>query len=237
MMINGIIDAPHSAYCGVLPVNKSSQCTAFHLVSLLRRRTGIEKIGHAGTLDPFATGVMVMLIGRYYTRLSNQFLAADKEYCATIKLGQATDTFDIDGKVLSESDYVPSLFELEQALLSFQGDCLQIPPMFSAKKQGGKKMYELARKGITIDRPSNCVHLQTTLIRYDYPMIELRIICSKGTYIRAIANDLGSLLHCGAFLHTLIRTRSGRYTLSDCMAQENISNPDFDIAPFIQRTL
>ena len=235
-MTNQMTFSQNSSFCGILPVNKAVKCTSFHLVHLLRKRTQIEKIGHAGTLDPFATGVMVMLIGRQFTRLSNQFLYADKEYRATIQLGQTTDTFDIDGQVLTQSDHVPSLFDLEQALLSFQGDCLQVPPMFSAKKIAGQKLYDLARKGITVERAPNQVRIHTTLIRYEYPHVELHIVCSKGTYIRTLAYDLGELLGSGAFLHALCRTRSGPYSLSDCIPQEEISNRDFDFLPFIKRT-
>ena len=233
---NLMIVDQNSSFCGVLPVNKTIDCTSFHLVHLLRKRTQIEKIGHAGTLDPFATGVMVMLIGRQFTRLSNQFLFANKEYRATIQLGQTTDTFDIDGQILTRSDYVPALSDVGQALLSFQGDCLQIPPMFSAKKIGGQKLYDLARKGISIERAPAPVRLHTTLVRYEYPCIELHIVCSKGTYIRTLAHDLGQLLHAGAFLSALSRTRSGPFTLSDCIAQENILDPDFDLNPFIRKT-
>jgi len=229
--------AQNCSFCGILPVNKSKNCTSFHLVHLLRKRTGIEKIGHAGTLDPFATGVMVMLIGRDYTRLSNQFLYADKEYRGMIRLGQTTNTFDIDGQILTHSDHIPSLFDVEQALLSFQGDCQQIPPMFSAKKIGGQKLYDLARKGLSVERAPTTVCLHTTLIRYEYPHIELHITCSKGTYIRSLAHDLGQLLHAGGFLSALSRTRSGTFKLSDCIEQENISNSNFDIAPFIRRTI
>jgi tRNA pseudouridine55 synthase len=224
-----------STFCGILPVNKAVDCTSFHLVHLLRKRTQIEKIGHAGTLDPFATGVMVMLIGREFTRLSNQYLSLTKEYHATVQLGQTTDTFDIDGQIVKRSDHIPSLSDLEQALLSFQGDCLQIPPMFSAKKINGHKLYDLARKGLSVERAHVKVRLQTTLIRYEYPCVELQIDCSKGTYIRTIAHDLGEFLGSGAFLAALTRTRSGQFTLSDCIAQDQIMNRDFDLAPFIKR--
>lgn len=233
---NSMIVDQNSSFCGILPVNKSTNSTSFHLVHLLRKRTGIEKIGHAGTLDPFATGVMVMLIGRQFTRLSNQFLFADKEYRATIQLGQTTDSFDIDGRIMTRSDHIPTLFDLEQALLSFQGDCLQIPPMFCAKKIGGQKLYDLARKGLSIERAPTTVRLHTNLIGYEYPHVELHIICSKGTYIRTLAHDLGELLHSGAFLSALSRTRSGPFSLSDCISQENILNPDFNIVPFIRRS-
>ena len=180
----------NSAFCGILPVNKSIGCTSFTLVSMLRRRTRIEKIGHAGTLDPFASGVMVLLIGRQFTRLSDQLLTADKQYRATVQLGKTTDSYDIDGQILSESDKIPTLAELETALLSFQGECSQIPPMVS---------------------------------------------CSKGTYIRSLAHDLGALLGSGAFLSALCRTRSGNFLLSECLDQSLI--PDADLTPFLRKLL
>ena len=222
---------------GLLPVNKATSSTSFQLVAILRKRTKIEKIGHAGTLDPFATGVMVMLIGRTYTRLSDRFLGADKEYLATITLGRTTDTFDLDGQELTTSDLVPTLSQLEKALLSFQGDCQQVPPMFSAKKIAGKKLYELARKGVTVDRAPVNIHLQTTLLRYEYPQVELRIACSKGTYIRSIAQDLGVLLGSGAYVSALSRTRSGTFTLADCVDQEKLCDPTFDFTPFIKKEI
>ncbi len=223
------------SFCGILPVNKAPISTSFHLVAILRRRTKIEKIGHAGTLDPFATGVMVMLIGRQYTRLSDRFLIADKEYCARVTLGRATDTFDIDGQILTTSDHIPTPSDLEQALLSFQGDCLQIPPMFSAKKIAGQKLYDLARKGVTIERQPVKIRLSTTLLGYDYPHVDLSISCSKGTYIRTLAQDLGQQLGCGAHLSALSRTRSGSFSLADCVDQTKLSDPAFDFIPFLRR--
>lgn len=223
-------------FCGILLVNKAPAATSFHLVSLLRRRTKIEKIGHAGTLDPFATGVMVMLVGKNYTRISNQFLSADKQYRATLMLGQSTDTYDIDGKVQSQSPHVPSLADVEQALVSFQGICTQIPPMFSAKKVQGQKLCDLARKGVTIERASIQIELSTKLLSYSYPHIHLDISCSKGTYIRTIAHDLGQMLGCGAHLSALSRTRSGSFLLSDCIEQQSILDANFDLTPFLRKS-
>ena len=177
-----------------------------------------------------------MLIGRPYTRLSDRFLSADKEYLATVTLGRSTDTFDIDGQVLSTSGHVPAFRDLEQALLSFQGDCLQIPPMFSAKKIGGQKLYDLARKGLTIERQPVKIHLSTTLLSYDYPHVVLSITCSKGTYIRTLAQDLGEQLGCGAHLSALSRTRSGPFTLADCVDQSKLSDLAFDFTPFLRRS-
>jgi tRNA pseudouridine55 synthase len=205
---------------GVLLVDKPKGKTSFSLVAALRRKTGIQKIGHAGTLDPFATGVMVMLIGKEFTRLSDQYMCQEKEYWCQVFLGKTTNTYDSEGIVQSTSDYKPSLLEIEKALSSFQGDVLQTPPMFSAKKQQGKKLYELARKGIEVERKPVMVTLQTTLISYNYPLLELQVVCSKGTYIRSIAYDLGLQLTCGAHLNELRRTRSGAFHVKDCINGE-----------------
>lgn len=222
---------------GILPVNKASGCSSFRLVELLRNRTGVKTIGHAGTLDPFATGVMVLLIDRAYTRLSDQFLNSDKQYRATVELGKTTDTFDRDGKVETTSDLVPTLEQLQSALTAFQGECMQVPPMFSAKKIAGKRCYDLARKGISVERASVRVQISTQLISYAYPYIELEVTCSKGTYIRSLAHDLGQSLGCGAMLDALIRTRVGPFLLSECVDQAHLSDPAFDLTPFLRTSL
>jgi tRNA pseudouridine55 synthase len=202
---------------GILPVDKPSGKTSFSLVAALRRVSGVQKIGHTGTLDPFAQGVMLLLIGRPFTRLSDRFMRQDKEYIARIVLGAATDTYDKEGKIVFQSDKVPTLDEIILALQQFQGTILQTPPMFSAKKIKGKKLYQLARKGITIERKSTPVTLSSRLIQYDYPHLDLKITCSKGTYIRCVAHDLGTILGCGAMLLELTRTRLGFFCLKDCL--------------------
>jgi tRNA pseudouridine55 synthase len=217
-------------HSGLLLVNKSAGSTSFHIVSLLRRLTGIEKIGHAGTLDPFATGVMVMLVGREYTRRSDEFLSSDKEYIATLQLGISTDTFDIEGQITSRSEKIPTLREIELAINAFQGEISQIPPMYSAKKIGGKKLYDLARKGIVIERQPVKVNVEIKLIRYSYPWLEFAVNCSKGTYIRSLGHDLGQFLGCYAHLFELSRTRSGPFRLEECITQEFLKNKDFNWA-------
>lgn len=202
---------------GILLVNKQRGKTAFSLVAMLRRRLGVKTIGHAGTLDPFATGVMVMLVGKNFTRQSNSFLNSDKEYIATVRLGIDTDTYDCDGVVINENEGVPSLGEVQAALSRFQGEVEQTPPMFSAKKQNGKKLYELARQGIEVERKPVLVKLETTLLDYSYPYLKIKVSCSKGTYIRSIAHDLGKMLGCGAHLNELTRTRSGKFCLDQCL--------------------
>jgi tRNA pseudouridine55 synthase len=210
---------------GILPVNKPIGKTSFALVAILRKATGIRKIGHAGTLDPFATGVMVMLIGKDFTRLSSQFLNEDKEYRATLHLGITTDTYDCDGVTVATSPVIPTRADIEEVLLGFQGTILQTPPMFSAKKVGGKKLYELARKGITIEREAVPVTIHSEIINYAYPYIEIHVKCTKGTYIRTLAHEIGIALNCGAHLSGLMRTRSGAYSLEHCCDGSQILDP------------
>lgn len=222
---------------GLLLVDKERASTSFQIVSQLRRLTKERTIGHAGTLDPFATGVMVMLIGREFTRKSDTFLTSDKQYRATLFLGASTDTFDLDGQVISRSDLIPTLHQIEQAILPFQGEILQVPPMFSAKKIEGQKLYDLARKGISIERQPVKVRLAIQFVSYIYPHLELIVDCSKGTYIRSLAQDIGQALGCGAHLSSLVRLKSGTYTLEECIPQAHLKNPDFDITPHLRVNL
>ena len=200
---------------GILLVDKPRGKTSFSLVTALRRLTRIEKIGHAGTLDPFATGLMVMLIGKNFTKLSQDYLCQDKEYECKMLLGISTDSYDCDGQTTSTSTLIPTLSDIEKALASFQGTLQQIPPMFSAKKVDGKKLYELARRGVEIERKAVPITIKTTLLDYTYPYLSLNISCSKGTYVRSIAHDLGQLLGCGAHLSELRRLRSGSFHIKD----------------------
>ncbi|NGX61190.1 MAG: tRNA pseudouridine synthase B [Chlamydiae bacterium] len=219
---------------GILLIDKPQGSTSFSLVRKLRKLTQIKKIGHAGTLDPFATGVMVMLVGKNYTKLSDKLLLQDKEYLASVSFGVTTDTYDCDGKVVARSKKVPTLEEIISAVGKFQGEIEQIPPMFSAKKVGGKKLYELARKGEEIERKPALVRVETTLLSYEYPSLSLRICCSKGTYIRSLAHEIGDLLSCGAHLSALRRTRSGQFPLEACIDGNLLDQPDFVITPYLQ---
>lgn len=220
---------------GILPICKPQSKTSFSLVTILRRLTGVRTIGHAGTLDPFASGVMLLLIGKRFTRMSNQFLTQDKEYVASVHLGTTTDTYDIEGKVIDQSTHIPSLCEIEKNLLKFQGTTLQTPPMFSAKKVEGKKLYELARKGITIERKAAFVTMHIQLIDYTYPNLILKVQSSKGTYIRSLAHDLGVELGCGAHLSALTRTRSGAFTLEDCCDGARLMESSYDWAHYLKK--
>ncbi len=224
-----------STFEGILPINKPIGKTSFSLVSSLRKLTNIKTIGHAGTLDPFASGVMILLIGKPYTKLSSSFLNQDKQYLATLHLGITTDTYDLDGQITAQSPLIPTESQLEQALLEFQGTIQQIPPMFSAKKVQGKKLYDLARKGITIPRAPITITTKIELISYIYPYIQLKVDCSKGTYIRSLAHDIGTVLGSGAHLSQLNRTKSGSFQLLDCCDGQRLFEPDYNWSDYLQR--
>ena len=220
---------------GILPINKPIGKTSFSLVSMLRKLTNIKTIGHAGTLDPFASGVMLLLIGKPYTRLSPSFLNQDKQYLATLHLGIATDTYDLDGQITAQSSCIPTEQELQTALLHFQGTIEQIPPMFSAKKIQGKKLYNLARKGIVVPRAPVTITTKIELLSYNYPNVQLKIDCSKGTYIRSLAHDLGSVLGSYAHLSQLIRTKSGDFTLLDCCDATRLFEVDYNWPDYLKK--
>lgn len=203
---------------GILLVDKPKGKTSFSLIGALRRLLGVQKIGHSGTLDPLATGVMVILVGKKYTRLSDQFISHEKEYEAEIILGASTNTYDAEGEVTQKSDKICSESEVKKVIDTyFQGQIEQIPPMFSAKKIKGQKLYDLARKGIEIERKAVQVTVKTELLDFQFPKIHLKVACSKGTYIRSIAHDLGNYLGCYAYLNELKRTQSGQFHINQCV--------------------
>lgn len=202
---------------GVVPIHKPIGKTSFSLIAALRKKTGIRKIGHAGTLDPFAEGVVIILIGKKFTQQAQDFIQCDKEYIAKLHLGITTNTYDPEGEILSRDETIPSKEQVETAVAKFSGNILQVPPMFSAKKIGGKKLYELARKGIEIERPPIEVQVRSEILHYEYPYLTIHFTTSKGTYIRSLAFDIGKELGCGAHLSELIRSRCGPYQLSDCI--------------------
>lgn len=217
---------------GILLINKPKGKTSFYLVGRLRKIFQEKKIGHAGTLDPFATGVMILLIGKPFTKLSDQFLNKEKSYIATAFLGKSTDTFDEDGQITNESSVIPTNEEVAQVIAKFQGKMMQIPPMFSAKKVDGKKLYELARKGITIEREPVEVDLQVTLLSYEYPKLTFKVLSSKGTYIRSIADDMGKELGTYAHLIALERILSGSFQLNNCLDWQRFEESGCDISSF-----
>ena len=201
---------------GILLVDKSAGMTSHDVVDLIRRRFDIKKAGHAGTLDPAATGLLVVLIGKA-TKLSSQFTSGDKEYEAVMTLGRKTDSGDAEGKILSENDCRGITEEkIRDAFRSFEGETEQVPPMFSAIRHKGKRLYELARKGKEVPREPRRIRIEKLVINnIALPVIHFIVRCSKGTYIRKLCDDLGDRLGCGAHLSGLRRVSSGEFNLSD----------------------
>ena len=197
--------------------------TSHDVVAVLRRLTKIKQIGHTGTLDPFAEGVLPVCIGKA-TRLI-EYLDDDKEYLATVQLGSATTTYDLEGEVTSTSDKKITKEELLNALENFKGEISQLPPIYSAIKVKGKKLYEYARKGEDIEiqpRQVTIEKLELKNFNEKNQTAELLIGCSKGTYIRSIAHDLGQNLNCGGHLIKLIRTKAGKFTVEKSVPLDNI---------------
>lgn len=202
---------------GLMIVDKPVGPTSHHVVNLVRRETGIRKVGHAGTLDPRASGVLVLCLGSA-TRLSEYLSTTSKSYTAIVRFGISTQTFDAEGPVTSESSKIPTLEEIEAALPEFRGPIQQVPPPFSAIKLKGKKAYELARQGEQVDLEPRQVEIhQLDLVSYDPPNLILNIESSAGTYIRSLANDLGKRLSTEAHLAALQRTKAGPFTLEDAV--------------------
>jgi tRNA pseudouridine55 synthase len=203
---------------GILNINKPAGKTSFGAVAVVKRLTGERHAGHAGTLDPDATGVLPVCLGRG-TRVIEFLADATKMYRAVVELGKATDTYDGSGTATRQGDAsVIDITQLEQALASFRGTIRQTPPMYSALKHQGKKLYELARAGIAIKRPSRTVKVhRLELMDWQSPLVTLEIECGKGTYIRSLANDLGERLGCGAYLKELVRTRYGIFDIKDAV--------------------
>ncbi len=192
------------------------------MVARLRGILHQRKIGHTGTLDPEATGVLPVVVGNA-TKLVELLTDKQKEYVAELTLGLTSDTEDIWGEILSENEVRCSEKEVEAAVKSFMGDILQIPPMYSAIKVEGKKLYELARAGITVERKARPVTIyEIEIIKMDLPKLEIRVLCSKGTYIRTLCRDIGEKLGCGALMSSLKRTMSGQFTLENALTLNEV---------------
>ncbi len=203
---------------GVICVNKPQDFTSFDVVAIIRRAAGTRKIGHGGTLDPMATGVLPIYIGRA-AKTADLNPVGDKSYRAMFRLGVTTDTQDVWGKTLSENGTAVPLGDITAAVKAMQGDIMQVPPMYSAVKVNGQRLYDLARKGIEVERKARPVTIHSISLS-DYDENErtgvLDIHCSKGTYIRTIISDIGEKLGCGAIMTSLCRTMAAGFTLSDC---------------------
>lgn len=207
---------------GIICVNKPKNWTSFDVVAKFRGIARTKKCGHTGTLDPMATGVLPILLGNA-TKLSSLIPDSDKGYCAGFQLGVTTDTLDCTGTVLSSVPVQVSAQQLETALESFRGTISQVPPMYSAVQVNGRRLYDLARSGQTVERPSRTVTIhQLNLLDYDPKTGEgkLEVFCSKGTYIRSLVDDLGKALGCGGMLTSLVRSQANGFILDDCLTLE-----------------
>jgi tRNA pseudouridine55 synthase len=208
---------------GVLLIDKAPGMTSHDVVAITRRVLNTRKVGHCGTLDPLATGLLIITIGRG-TKIQDLLMSEDKEYVGTIRLGQTTGSQDADGQIMEEKP-VPALTrgEIDAAFNQFQGDFYQTPPMVSAIKKDGVPLYKLARQGKTIEREPRLVHVYGhEIIKVELPEIEFRVVCSKGFYVRTYAHDIGQILGCGGHLKALRRTASGKFRAEGVLTVEEL---------------
>ena len=212
---------------GVLLVDKAPDMTSHDVVAIARRSLDTKKIGHCGTLDPMATGLLILVIGKA-TKIQDLLMAEDKEYEGTLTLGTVTSTQDAEGEVLAENEVGEvSREEIQEAFDAFKGDFYQTPPMVSAVKKDGVRLYKLARKGQEVEREPRLVHVYTNEIQgVAVPEVRFRVVCSKGFYVRTYAHDIGEKLGYGAHLSQLRRTRSGRFTVDRAVAVDELKHGD-----------
>lgn len=212
-----------SPFDGVLLVDKPARLTSHDVVDRIRRHFGFRKVGHCGTLDPAATGLLLIVLERA-TKLQANLMSDDKTYEGTMLLGVATDSQDADGKVIAEKP-VPPLTgdDMENVFAKFRGDLQQVPPMVSAIKHKGQPLYKLARKGKTVEREPRFVHIyDLRMLNLDLPRVAFRVTCTKGTYVRTLCHDIGETLGCGAHLADLRRSRSGNFDVKDAHTLEEL---------------
>jgi tRNA pseudouridine55 synthase len=203
---------------GAILIDKPSGPTSHDVVDAIRRTFGIKKVGHCGTLDPNATGLLIIVLGRG-TKLSEKLMGDDKVYEGKIKFGVATDSYDVDGEATETKPVPPlTLEQLNELAAQFVGDQMQTPPMVSAIKKAGVPLYKLARKGIEVEREPRLVHIYNfRFTNYAESLAEFKLACTKGTYVRSIAHDLGQKIGCGAHLATLRRSVSGKFDVADAI--------------------
>ena len=210
---------------GILLVDKPLTWTSFDVVNMVRARFNVPKVGHCGTLDPAATGLLVLVLGRF-TRLAEHFSGENKSYDAVVRLGAETPSMDTETEIIAEKDFSGVTMEsLESVLQKFRGDIMQVPPMVSAVKVGGKKLYELARQGVEIQREPRPITIHKLNVNsFEPPLVDISVDCSKGTYIRSLASDIGKELGCGAMLNSLRRTASGKFSIADAVSIDTIKS-------------
>lgn len=209
----------------VLLIDKPFRWTSFDVVRKIRNLIRIKKVGHAGTLDPLATGLLIVCTGKL-TKKINEYMAQEKEYTGTITLGAITPTYDLESEPqnFKTVDRI-STEQLQQTAKSFTGAIMQTPPIHSAIKKDGKRVYELARRGVDVKLDARPVTVyQFEIVKVDLPNVEFKVVCSTGTYIRSIANDFGEALGCGGYLSSLCRTRIGIFLLKDAMTIEEFES-------------
>jgi len=213
---------------GILLVNKPSGCTSHDVVNKVRKAYNTKKVGHTGTLDPMATGLLLVLVGRA-VKASEYLLAGEKTYIAGIKFGITTDSQDTTGKTLSECAELPTKEAFESVISAYVGNIKQVPPMYSALKVGGKKLCDLAREGVTLElEPRDITIKYIKLIDFDGESAKFQVRCSHGTYIRTLCHDMGKALGCGAVMSSLHRICVDKFSVSDSVTLEEIENMDVD---------
>lgn len=213
---------------GLLVINKPTGITSFGVVARLRKITGEKRIGHTGTLDPLASGVLICLVGRPCV-LSNYIMSGFKTYKAKLMLGIQTDSYDITGEIINKSEKSVTKEEFINVLNSFLGESMQTPPMFSAKKIDGQKLYELARQGKEIERKETKINItEIKLLSFDNNQAEILVTCSKGTYIRSLINDIGKKLSSFATMTELVRTENGGFSLTEAVELDKLSQENID---------
>jgi len=214
---------PFEPFDGALLIDKPAGPTSHDIVDMVRRQFRIKKVGHCGTLDPNATGLLIILLGRG-TKLSEKLMSDDKIYAGTMKLGETTASYDADGELVASLPVPPlTLEQLNETAATFIGDQMQTPPMVSAVKIKGVPLYKMARKGIEVERKARLIHIyKFQFSHYEEPLAQFRIACTKGTYVRAIAHELGQKVGCGAHLLSLRRLASGKFTVTDALPFEDV---------------
>lgn len=209
---------------GIVIVNKPQGKTSHDIVGIMRRVFKTRRVGHTGTLDPLATGVLPVCIGNA-TRAADMLTASEKEYRAVLLLGKRSDTLDIEGKITEENPVCVTEEDVRKAIGGFVGEIMQVPPMYSAIKKDGKKLYELAREGIETEREARPVTIYSIEInRIDLPRVEFTVACSKGTYIRSLCDDIGTALGCGGVMESLVRTKTAGFSLENSYTVEELEN-------------
>jgi tRNA pseudouridine55 synthase len=229
-----------SALDGAILIDKPAGPTSHDVVDAIRRKFGIKKVGHCGTLDPNATGLLIIVLGRG-TKLSERLMGDDKVYEGTVKFGESTDSYDSDGELTASLPVMPmTLDELNEEASTFIGDLMQVPPMVSAIKKGGVPLYKLARKGIEVEREPRLIHVYNfRFTEYNEPLGVFRVACTKGTYVRSMAHDLGLKLGCGGHLTTLRRSASGKFDVADALPLDavlQLNDAQFEkrVIPFLK---